>query len=70
MADARISATLFNDKGEMVGKNLTNSPESAAWFRSIFVDKNTTSGIWKLKLENASDRELEAILTAWTDAVK
>ena len=70
MAASDISATLFNDKGAIVGKNLTKTPESAAWFRSIFVDKDVTNGTWKLKLENTSDRDLEAVLTTWKDAVK
>jgi pimeloyl-ACP methyl ester carboxylesterase len=70
MAANEISATLFNDKGAIVGKNLTKTPESNAWFRSIYVDKKTTSGVWKMKLENTSDRELEAIVAAWKDAVK
>ncbi len=70
MADAQISATLFDDKNVIVGKNLTKTPEANVWFRSIFVDKNVTGGTWKLQLENASDRELEAILTTWKNAVK
>lgn len=70
MASPEISATLFNDKGVIVGKNLTKTPEANAWFRSIFVDKNITGGTWKLKLENTSDRELEVILASWKDAIK
>lgn len=70
MAASEISATLYNEKGVVVGKNLTKTPEASAWFRSIYVDKNVTAGMWKLKLENTSDRELEAILAAWKDAVK
>ena len=68
MASNEISATLFNEKGVIVGKNLTKTPEANAWFRSIFVDKNVTNGTWKLKLENTSDRELEAIIATWSDA--
>lgn len=70
MAASDISATLFDDKGAIVGKNLTKTPEANAWFRSIYVDKNVTAGTWKLRLENTSDRELEAILATWKDAVK
>lgn len=70
MASPEISATLINDKGEIVGKNLTKTPEASAWFRSIYVDKNVTAGTWKLKLENTSDRQLETILAAWNNAVK
>jgi len=70
MADSQISATLFNEKGEMVGKNLTKTPEAAGWFRSIFVEKEITGGTWKLKLENTSDKELEAVLATWKNALK
>ena len=70
MADAQISATLFNDKGAIVGKNLTKTPESAAWFRSIYVDKDIPGGTWKVKLENTSERESEAVLATWKNAVK
>ena len=68
MADANISATLYNEKGEIVGKNLTKTPEAGAWFRSIYFDKNVTAGTWKLKLENTFDKELEAILATWSGA--
>jgi triacylglycerol esterase/lipase EstA (alpha/beta hydrolase family) len=70
MAASDISATLFDDKGAIVGKNLTKTPEANAWFRSIYVDKRVAAGTWKLKLENTSDRELEAILATWKDSVK
>ena len=32
MADASISATLYNEKGVVVGKNLTKTPEAGGWF--------------------------------------
>ncbi|HEY0427078.1 MAG TPA: alpha/beta hydrolase [Pyrinomonadaceae bacterium] len=70
MADAQISATLFNDKGVMVGKNLAKSPEANNWFRSIFVEKGITAGTWKLKLENTSDKELETVVATWSNAGK
>jgi Predicted acetyltransferases and hydrolases with the alpha/beta hydrolase fold len=70
MADPNISATLFNDKGVIVGKNTANTPEARAWFRSIYFDKPVTAGTWKLKLENTADTELEAALATWKDAVK
>ncbi len=70
MASPDISATLFDDKGAIVGKNLTKTPEASAWFRSIYIDKNVSGGTWKLKLENTSDRELEAIIATWKDAIK
>lgn len=70
MADPNISATLYNDKGEIVGRNSAKTPEANAWFRSIYVDKNITGGTWKLKLENNFERELEAVVAAWKNAVK
>lgn len=70
MADPLVSATLLNDQGVVVGTNLAKTPEAGAWFRSIFVDTPTVEGKWKLKLENKSDRDLEAILATWKDAVK
>ena len=65
MADPLVSATLFDDKGVIAGENLTKTPAAYAWFRSIFVDKPTAAGTWKLKLENTSERDLEAVLGTW-----
>ena len=70
MALPDVSATLYDDKGALVGKNLAKTPEANAWFRSIYVDRGVTAGTWKLKLENTSDRELEAIVATWKNAVK
>lgn len=70
MASPEVSATLLNEKGIIVGKNLTKTPEANVWFRSIFVDKNVSGGTWKLKLENTSDGELEVILATWSDVLK
>src|SRR5690606_17667702 len=54
MADPKMSATLFDPASAKRGENLTRTPASFGWFRSIFVDKNVTPGIWKLMLENTS----------------
>ena len=70
MADSQISATLLNDKGVIAGKNLTKTPESNGWFRSIFIDKPVTESIWKLKLENTSALECEALIAGWKNAVR
>ena len=70
MAAPDVSATLVNDKGAEVGKNLAKTPEANAWFRSIFVDGAVTAGTWKLRLENTSDRELETVVATWKDAVR
>ncbi len=65
MAGPDVSANLFDESGTLVGKNLSKSPESNGWFRSIFVNKEVRAGKWLLKLENISDREMEAIVTSW-----
>ncbi len=70
MADSQISATLFDEKGVIVGKNLAKTREANVWFRSIFFDKPTVKATWKLKLENTSDKEFEAILATWKDALR
>lgn len=70
MADPKISATLYNEKGEIVGKNLTDSREANLWFRSIFYNKPTAKANWKLKLENTSAFELEAVIGTWANAVR
>ena len=70
MANSLVGATLINDQGEVIGKNAVNSAESRSWFRSIFYDKSTTTGTWKLRLENTSDTEAEVLVVIWHDAVK
>jgi len=70
MADSQISATLFNEKGEIVGNNPAKTPEANGWFRSIFYDEPTIKATWKLKFENTSDKELEAVVVTWSNAVK
>jgi pimeloyl-ACP methyl ester carboxylesterase len=67
MTDPLVSATLFNQTGGMVGKNLAGSPEARGWFRSIFVEGQTAAGVWKLKLENTGDYECEAVITSWAN---
>lgn len=70
MASPLVSATLLDDKGVVVGENLTKTPESTAWFRSIFFDQPTTAGKWKLKLQSTSERDLEVILCTWRREAK
>jgi pimeloyl-ACP methyl ester carboxylesterase len=70
MASSDVSTTLMDDKGVIVGQSLTKTPEASAWFRTINVDKPIEAGTWKLKLENSSNFEHEAILGTWKNAVK
>ena len=70
MASNELSATLFDEKGKIAGKNLAKTPEANAWFRSIFFKDEVAGGTWKLKLENTSDHEIEAIIATWSGAIR
>ena len=64
MAASDISITLIDNTGRVVATNLAGSPESRAWFRSIFLNNPVTAATWKIRLENKSDTELSAIAAA------
>lgn len=70
MAGSLVGVALINEKGIVVGKNAARSAESRSWFRSIFYDKPTGGGSWKIRLENTSDSEAEVLMVVWHDAVK
>lgn len=62
MAPPGVSVTLLDASGAVVGTNLAGTPEAAAWFRSIFVDRQVKAGTWKLKVENTEDLDVNAFL--------
>jgi len=66
MASEEMSVSLFDENGVMIGKSLTKSPEASSWFRSIFYDKPINNRLWKIRIENTSVLEHEAILTTWS----
>jgi pimeloyl-ACP methyl ester carboxylesterase len=70
MADAKISATLFDAAGIVRGRNLADSAEARGFFRTLFVEKGVGAGVWKLKLENTGTFEAVAIISAWNNAVR
>lgn len=70
MAASDVTAILVDDKGVTAGKSVAGTPESHGWFRSIFHDRPVKSGTWKLRLENTSNRDVEAVVAAWTNAGK
>jgi hypothetical protein len=65
MADASVSATLFDERGAARGKNLAGSPESKGFFRTIFVERVAGGATWKLKLENTGALGADVIISAW-----
>ena len=66
-APPSVSATLLDERGEIVGRNLAGSPEAAQIFRTITVKKPFNNGKWKLRLENREKTEAEIIITAFID---
>lgn len=70
MSGPKVSATLFDDKGAVQGKNLADSPESRGMFRTIYVERGMTAGTWRLKIENTGTQEAVAVIAAWSDPVK
>jgi hypothetical protein len=70
MASREVSATLYDDKGAVAGKNLANTAEAGATFRSIFIDKPVAAGTWKLRLESTSAQAQEAVIATWKDAMR
>ena len=67
VAPSTVSATLFDEKGAVAGKNLSGSAEASGDFRFIPIDR-PMNGAWKLKLENTGGTKAEAIVSAWTGA--
>ncbi len=70
MAAKEVSATLIDDAGAVAAKNLANTPEASAVFRSMFVDKSTKTATWKLRLENSGAKAAEAVIATWKNATK
>jgi hypothetical protein len=62
-----VSATLIDEKGEVLGQNLAGSPESGEIFRSIMVKKPFQAAKWKLRLENRQQMPTEIAVTGFVD---
>jgi pimeloyl-ACP methyl ester carboxylesterase len=67
-ATNKVSATLIDDRGAVVGANLAGKPEASQIFRSLFVDRPVTKGNWVLSLQNADEIEREVVLSTWSNA--
>lgn len=65
-----VSATLIDDRGEVVASNRSDTPEANQIFRSIFVDRATSKGSWKLTLESKDRADREVILSTWSNAIQ
>lgn len=71
IAPPSVSATLSDDKGAVIGRNLAGTPEAKEDFRTIAFGTTAAAGDCKLKLENTADGEASVAVSAWsnTDAV-
>lgn len=65
LADEQVSATLIDEKGAIVGKNLAGTEIAKMIFRSIFTIRPVIGGTWKLKLENTSEAENVVMISTW-----
>ncbi|MET0754108.1 MAG: choice-of-anchor X domain-containing protein [Pyrinomonadaceae bacterium] len=65
MAGEQVSATLIDEKGAIVGKNLAGTEIAKMIFRPIFTIRPVTGGTWKLKLENTSEAENVVMISTW-----
>ena len=66
VAASKVSATLTDDKGAVVGANLTGKPEASQIFRSLYVDRPVAKANWTLTLQNADEAEREVVLSTWS----
>jgi hypothetical protein len=68
LAPPQVSATLIDAKGAIVGKNLADTPEANATFRTIRVERAFGSGKFKLKFESREQTESEIVISVFIDA--
>jgi pimeloyl-ACP methyl ester carboxylesterase len=66
VAATKVSATLSDDKGAVVGTNLTGKPEASQIFRSLLVDRPVAKATWTLTLQNADEVERQVVLSTWS----
>jgi hypothetical protein len=67
LAPPKVSATLVDANGSVLGKITSGTPEAEGAFRTITVNKPFEAGAWKLKLENAEIEEAEIAVVAFID---
>jgi len=68
MAAREVSATLLDEHGAIVGKNLSTDAAASATFRSLYFNKPVSGGTWKLRLENTTAQPMQALVASWSNA--
>jgi len=64
---SEVSATLIDENGQVIGKNLAGTPEASEIFRMITVKRSLQPAKWKLRLETTSTQLAEMAATAFVD---
>lgn len=64
IAPPAISVSLLNPNGTLVSRNLAGSPVASQMFRMLLTQKQVTTSVWKLKIENTT--ELEQVFAGFT----
>ncbi|MFT3744267.1 MAG: hypothetical protein QM785_08225 [Pyrinomonadaceae bacterium] len=67
LAPPKVSATLVDSNGNVLGKITAGTPEAEGAFRTITVTKPFEAGTWKLQFENAENEEAEIAVVAFID---
>ena len=66
IAASRVSATVSDDHGAIVGENLKDTPAAGQLFRSIYAKRAVAAGTWTLMLRNDEPAEQEVVLSTWS----
>ncbi|HEV7645935.1 MAG TPA: alpha/beta hydrolase [Pyrinomonadaceae bacterium] len=66
MAPDSVTVSLINDKGIVVRKEKAGSDWMGLKFRSFLIDKPVSKGIWKVRIENTSDKEQKFAGYGWS----
>ncbi len=65
IASPLVSATLLDASGNVIGKNVKDTPESNSLFRTIVVPKDLSGTTIKLRLLSEEQLEATAIVSVW-----
>ena len=66
IAASRVSASVSDDHGAIVGENLKDMPAAGQLFRSIYAKRAVAAGTWTLMLRNDEPAEQEVVLSTWS----
>ena len=66
IAASRVSASVSDDHGAIVGENLKDTPAAGQLFRSIYAKRAVAAGTWTLMLRNDEPAEQEVVLSTWS----